>query len=113
MKDDGLKKKETLDKQEKSKSDEGCSFKESVWVKIYKKYEREFKEAFQGSMQKESFKNKLLSEFKTNKSPLLTFDDLIKKSQTIFGKAPEPIGLINVVSTDYRDALGLYKNDKQ
>jgi len=97
LKDDGLKKKETWEKQNQTKSDEEASFKESVWIKIYKKHEGEFKEAFQGSMQKESFKNKLLSEFKTNKSTLQTFDDLNKKSKTIFGKAPESIGEINTV----------------
>lgn len=97
LKDDGFKKKETLEKQEKTKSDEEASFKESVWKKIYKKHEGEFKEAFQGSMQKESFKNKLLSEFKTNKSSLEAIDDLKNKSKTIFGKAPESIGLMNIV----------------
>lgn len=97
LKDEHLKKKETLKKQDKTKSDEEASFKENVWAKIYKKNESEFKEAFQGSMQKESFKNKLLSEFKTNKSTLQAFDELKKKSNTIFGKAPESIGLINIV----------------
>ena len=97
LKEDGLKKKETLEKQEKTKSDEETSFKENVWLKIYKKHEGEFKEAFQGSMQKESFKNKLLSEFNTNQSQLQTLDDLKQKSKTIFGKAPEAIDLINIV----------------
>ena len=58
---------------------------------IYKKYESEFKEAFQGAMQKESFKNKLLSEFDENTSSLQTFDDLKKKAKTIFGGSPENI----------------------
>jgi wobble nucleotide-excising tRNase len=97
LKEEGLKKKETLEKQNKTKSDEETSFKEDVWIKIYKKHEGEFKEAFQGSMQKESFKNKLLSEFRTNKSTLQAFDDLKKKSKTIFGKAPESIGFINII----------------
>ena len=91
LKDEGIKKKETLEKQEKTKCDDENSFKESSWIKIYKKYESEFKEAFQGTMQKESFKNKLILEFDGNKSPLHTFDDLKKKSKTIFGKAPESI----------------------
>lgn len=99
LKDDGLKKKEALEKQRNSKSDEENSFKESAWVKIYKKYEGEFKEAFQGSMQKESFKNKLLSEFKTNKSALQNFDDLKNKSKTMFGKVPESMNLIS--TTDF------------
>ena len=84
-------KKETLEKQEITRLDEENSFKESSWVKIYKNYEGEFKEAFKGSMQKESFKKKLLSECDTNKTPLQTFDDLKEKAKTIFGKAPESI----------------------
>jgi wobble nucleotide-excising tRNase len=109
LKDDGLKKKEALDKQNNTKSDEETSFREAAWVKIYKKHEEEFKEAFQGSMQKESFKNKLLSEFKTNKALLQTFDDLKKKSKTIFGKAPESIGLIN--SVDFNKILTIENDD--
>ena len=109
LKDEGLKKKDTLDKQNQTKSDEEVSFKESVWVKIYKKLEGEFKEAFQGSMQKESFKNKLLSEFKTNRSSLQTFDDLKKKSKTIFGQAPEPIEFINIVN--FNAILTIEKDD--
>jgi len=91
LKDEGIKKKETLGNQEEARCDEQDSFKESSWVKIYKKYESEFKEAFQGTMQKESFKNKLLSEFNKNTSPLHSFDDLKKKAKTIFGKKPENI----------------------
>jgi wobble nucleotide-excising tRNase len=109
LKDDGLKKKETLYKQNNIKLDEETSFKEAVWVKIYKKNEEKFKEAFQGSMQKESFKNRLLSEFKTNKALLQTFEDLEKKSKTIFGKTPESIGLINPV--DFYKTLTIESND--
>lgn len=97
LKDEGIKKKETLVNQEKTKCDTEDSFKESSWVKIYKKHESEFKEAFQGTMQKESFKNKLLSEFDKNTSSLQTFDDLKKKAKTIFGKAPESIAPIKDV----------------
>jgi wobble nucleotide-excising tRNase len=97
LKNEGIQKKETLEKQEKTKLTEENSFKENSWVKIYKKYEGEFKETFQGSMQKESFKNKLLSEFETNTSSLQTFDDSKEKSKTIFGKAPENIDFLNVV----------------
>ncbi|VAW19364.1 ATPase involved in DNA repair, partial [hydrothermal vent metagenome] len=97
LKDEGIQNNETLEKQENTKLDEENSFKESSWVKIYKKHEGEFKEAFQGSMQKESFKNKLLSEFNTNTSSLQTFDDLKEKSKTIFGKAPESIDPVKTV----------------
>ncbi len=97
LKDEGTQKNDTLKKQEKVKLDEVDSFKESVWIKVYKKHEGEFKEAFQGSMQKESFKNKLLSEFDTNISSLQNFSDLKEKSKTIFGKTPESIQSIKVI----------------
>jgi wobble nucleotide-excising tRNase len=48
-------------------------------------------------MQKESFKNKLLSEFEKNTSSLQTFDDLKEKAKTIFGKAPESVDSLKVV----------------
>lgn len=120
LKDEGTKKKETLDKQEKRKTDDENSFKENSWKKIYKKHEGVFKEAFQGSMQKESFKSKLLSEFSTNTSQLQTFDDLNEKSKTIFGKIPESIDpvksvtygrVINIENDDMWDRKIISKSD--
>lgn len=98
LKDEGVKKRETLEKQEKSKVDEDNEFKEKSWLKIYKKHEHSFKEAFQGAMQKESFKNKLLSEFDQNSSSLQNLNDLQEKTKTIFGKIPETIQPIKTVS---------------
>ncbi|MDP3515613.1 MAG: AAA family ATPase [Pseudohongiella sp.] len=109
LKDEGIKKKETLDKQEKSKLDNENSFKENSWAKIYKKYEDAFKEAFQGSMQKESFKSKLLSEFDTNTSTIATVEDLKEKASTIFGKAPESLPPITVIN--YGKIIGI-ENDE-
>ena len=100
LKEEGVKKKETLDKQKGSKIEEENSFKENSWIKIYKKYEHDFKEAFKGSLQKESFKNKLLLEFGKNTSDLQTLEELKEKSQTIFGKAPETILYLKTFSFD-------------
>ena len=110
LKDEGIKKKDTLEKQKLKKQSEENAFKESSWVKIYKKHEGVFKEAFQGSLQKESFKNKLLLEFNTNTSPLMDFDDLKKKSKTIFGKAPESISYINVI--DFENIVSIEEKDE-
>jgi wobble nucleotide-excising tRNase len=55
LKDEGTKKNNTLEKQKELKLKAVDNFKEYVWLNVYKKYEKEFKEAFQGSMQKESF----------------------------------------------------------
>ena len=109
LKEEVIQKKETLEKQEQSKLDEGNSFKESAWIKLYKKYENEFKEAFQGVMQKENFKTKLLLEHDKNKSTLQTFDELKEKAKTIFGKAPESIQPIKIV--DFQQVVNI-ENEK-
>jgi wobble nucleotide-excising tRNase len=88
---EGIAKKQALETQKKEKETKESDFKENVWKGIYKKYKLNFKEAFKGSLQKESFKDKLLLEFDKNTSNLLTFEELKEKAGTIFGKAPETI----------------------
>ncbi|SHG82280.1 Wobble nucleotide-excising tRNase [Flavobacterium micromati] len=100
IKADGVKKRETLNTQIQKKETLENNFKETSWTKIYKKYETVFKEAFTGSLQKESFKNKLLSEFSTNTKKLETFDELTEKAKTIFGKVPQSIAPINAITFD-------------
>ena len=100
IKADGVKKRETLNTQIQKKETLENNFKETSWTKIYKKYETVFKEAFTGSLQKESFKNKLLSEFGSNTKTLVTFDELTEKAKTIFGKVPQNIALINAITFD-------------
>lgn len=100
IKADGIQKRETLDKQKKEKEDLENEFKESTWTKVYKKNETAFKEAFQGSMQKETFKNKLLQEAENNNAQLETFENLKEKSATIFGEQPQRIDPISQISFD-------------
>jgi len=100
IKADGIQKRETLDKQKKEKEDLENEFKESTWTKVYKKNETVFKEAFQGSMQKETFKNKLLQEAENNNAQLETFENLKEKSATIFGEQPQRIDPISQISFD-------------
>lgn len=97
IKKDGIKKKTALDTQEKTKSTQQDEFRDKVWKDIYKKYEQNFKEAFTGSMQKESFKGKLLLEFNNNTSDLLNFEELKAKAKTIFGTAPQNIELFDKI----------------
>lgn len=78
IKEEGFKKKETLDTQLQEKKNLEESFKEYSWINIYKKYENDFKEAFSGSMKKESFKDRIINEFENNFSETKTFDELIK-----------------------------------
>lgn len=100
IKAEGSKKRETLDSQIKKKETLENDFKETTWTKIYKKYEPTFKEAFTGTLQKESFKNKLLQEFNNNISSLDTFENLKEKAKTIFGEIPQTITPINSITFD-------------
>ncbi len=99
LKDETNKQKETLEKQQDTKTEKENNFKEDSW-KFYKKYEKDFKEAFKGFLQKELFKNKLLSESKTNNSELLTIEKIKEKSETIFGNAPVTIPHIPTITFD-------------
>jgi len=100
IKDEGVQKKETLDKQTQCKQTLEDAFKESCWTKIYKKYENDFKEAFRGTLQKESFKDKLLSESVNNKNSLLTLDEIKEKAKTIFCEQSQHIDPINNITFD-------------
>jgi len=97
IKDNGIEKKKTLEKQEEIKLKEDNDFKEAMWVDVYKENEDEFKEAFRGFMKKDSFRDKILDEFKSNKEKLLTIEELKEKSQTIFGKTPTPLSLVSTI----------------
>lgn len=98
IKEKGIKKRETIEKQQSEQQDFIDAFKERVWVEVYKKHEGVFKEAFKGVMQKESFKKTFLDEYASNKAILKTFDELKEKAKTIFGEPPkemQPIAAID------------------
>lgn len=109
LKEKGIAKKNTLEKQIETKSNLENDFKESIWLSVYKKYENIFKEAFKGVMQKESFKNRILSEFQNNTSDLKDLDKLTEKAKTIFGKTPQSIQSISEI--DFTRLLEI-ENDK-
>ncbi|GHB54121.1 AAA family ATPase [Mongoliitalea lutea] len=100
LKAEGIQKRETLDKLKADKEVAENEFKEVTWTKVYKKYETEFKEAFTGTLQKETFKNKLLQESASNTTVLQTIEKLREKSKTIFGQQPQPIQPITQISYD-------------
>lgn len=77
------------------------NFTESCWKKIFKKYDKEFKEAFVGSMKSgELFKNRLLQEFSNNTAVLESLAVLREKANTIFGDIPQNISIINNINYD-------------
>jgi wobble nucleotide-excising tRNase len=109
IKADGIKKHETLDKLKADKNKLVNDFKETAWTKVYKKNELAFKEAFSGSMQKESFKNKLLQEFTSNTAQLEALENLKEKAETIFGEQPKKIDPISQIS--FERALEIEANE--
>ncbi|WP_313375330.1 AAA family ATPase [Chishuiella sp.] len=86
-----IKRKEALEKE----------FTENCWKKLFKKYEKEFKEAFIGSMKSgELFKNRLLQEFSNNTASLESIEVIREKAITIFGEVPQNIALLNTITYD-------------
>ncbi|TNE71991.1 hypothetical protein EP331_08100 [bacterium] len=108
IKAEGIQKRETLEKLKADKEKLENDFKETTWTKVYKKNENNFKEAFVGSLQKESFKIKLLHETTTNTAPLDTFENLREKAKTIFGQQPQRIEPISQIS--FERVLEIEKN---
>lgn len=97
----GTEKKKTHDSQQERLAAITTEFTEKCWTDIYKKHEDSFKEAFKGSIsKKEAFRDKLLSEFDTNSSVILSSDELNRKSKIIFGKVPENISEISNIAFD-------------
>ncbi|HLF52912.1 AAA family ATPase [Flavobacterium sp.] len=100
IKADGTKKRETLNSQILKKEILENEFKETYWIKVYKKYETIFKEAFVGSLNKEKFKERLLLEFGSNASTLTTLEELKEKAKTIYGEVPQNITPLNTITFD-------------
>jgi len=103
IKENGLKKKSTLEEQETLKLEEESDFKEAIWRDIYKENEESFKEAFRGYMKKETFKDRIIEEFTNNKETLLTVEELRDKAETIFGEVPHVLPQIS--SIDFKKIL--------
>lgn len=94
-------KKKTHDSQQERLDATTSAFTEKCWTDVYKKYEDSFKEAFKGSIsKKEAFRDKLLSEFDTNSSAIVSPNELNQKSKIIFGKVPENISEISNIVFD-------------
>jgi len=110
LKEQGIEKKETLDKQKETNQKLLNSFKENVWYSIYKKYEINFKEAFVRHLTKEKFKTKLLAEYSIEKSEkTFSFDNLKERAKTIFGNIPVVLQLLPL--PEY-EQITIIENDK-
>lgn len=101
--EEGRQKKEVLEKQKETLNISEEKFKEDLWSKLYKKNEKNFKEALRGFIgSKEAFKNKILSIFLPTPQLVLSLDELLEKSNTIFSHTlPSILDFIsNVNSAD-------------
>ena len=76
-------------------------FEKKCWD-LERKHKNKFRDAFTGFMGRQAdFKNKLISEFKTNTSAAVSLPELEKKAETIFGEAPQkatPLAPLNNVN---------------
>ncbi|MET6995894.1 AAA family ATPase [Chitinophaga defluvii] len=97
IKENGLKKKSTLEGQEATKLQEDNDFKEAIWHDIYKENEDDFKETFKGYMRKDAFRDKILQEFTSNEDALLTIEELRERAKTIFGEVPNILPSISAI----------------
>lgn len=95
---DGKQKKSTLENQQTKHFKLQEEFKVWCWTNIYKKYEDNFKEAFKGFMQKNSFRDKLLNEFNNNTNEILSLEELHEKAKTIFGETPQQLNELYNIS---------------
>lgn len=80
--------------QDKSTHDEEQS--ELLWNSIYKRYEKEFKEAFTGYLRKESFKAKIIERLNSAEGEEIVENDILESVKTIFKGVPERINNITV-----------------
>lgn len=93
---------EVLKKKEEEKKQKEKAFKESVWDSVFKKYERDFVEAFTGFR---NSKERLFYESQKRYSALKdhnhNLDDLLQRAKTLFGNRPNACSLISVDSSEY------------
>ncbi|MGI8599182.1 MAG: AAA family ATPase, partial [Chitinophagaceae bacterium] len=97
IKDKGIKKKEALDKLTLTKQETEDDFREISWSDIFKEYDTDFKEAFVGFQKKDTFKAKILDEFKRSTSVLKTYEELKERAKTIFGRVPTTLPKITII----------------
>ncbi len=101
IKAEGIQKKDTIEKQTLERTELENQFYESCWANIYKKNESQFKEAFRGNINsKKLFADKIVQEYKNNRHPLKTLEELTEKAKIIFGATPQRIDEISSVGYD-------------
>jgi wobble nucleotide-excising tRNase len=102
----GIQKKSTIENQRKQLDATVSEFSDSCWSQIKKKYENTFDDAFVGVKSKERFKQKILDEYNTSSSATpLTYEELLKQAETIFGEMPQRLSEINYSTNERLSAI--------
>ncbi len=99
IKNEASLKKITQEKEWKEKD-----FADSCWEKLYKKFEKDFKETLEGFKRKEKFKEKILKEFendKYNQSKIVGLEKLKEKIEIVFSKNQTELALLECNLTDF------------
>lgn len=100
LRDENAKQKDTLSKQEAQLQQLMDGFTDECWA-FYKQNERDFKEALRGSINsKVVFRDKILSEKKSNASAILSRSDLKDKADTLLAKQPVRLATVPTINTD-------------
>ena len=88
LKEEQITQKKTLETQQNRLKDNADAFTTDCWG-IYKQYEEDFKEALRGAIgSKVVFRDKILSEKKSNTAFLLSLDELKGKAATLLAGSP-------------------------
>lgn len=106
IKQNGLRKKASLDKVSGLLEAHHASCRELFWPLIYKTHEEVFKDAFVGYMKsKEVFRLKVIEEYMNNNAALKPLNELTTRAETIFGEQPTELKLLTTV--DFQRLLEL------
>ncbi|WP_371368336.1 AAA family ATPase [Pseudomonas sp. QL9] len=85
---------ETTPSKEADKSALGRALKDKCWAQKVK-HDDKFKKAFEGlRASSDRFRDRVLAEQLSNKAPLLPYEDLIVKAETLYGDEPQLVPLI-------------------
>lgn len=88
--DDYTKRQETLNQKEQEEIDCKAKFRETVWDKIFKPNDAEFKEAFTSlRSSKDRFRDEVLKRFQKSHSSNENRENLLIRAKTLFAQKPE------------------------
>ncbi|EAR62046.1 AAA family ATPase [Neptuniibacter caesariensis] len=105
LKEQNIQKFTTLSKQEEKLEAEQNQVTDSCWA-LYKKYEKDFKEALRGSISsKVSFKQKLFDESQTNTSDVEDITSLRDRSNSLLAERPSRLSLLSQISFEAIEPL--------